>query len=133
MNAALLQVYLHWVTLKHPLAYFWHTLMHEVWEYTRQRAYDQQWLVAYGGQHWLCTYDAERITQQVADVLERIPPCQQQLLKWQIQGYNDTQIATWLQTTPQAIRVKRHRLIHTLRAQLYPSGGHSHYRRQGEK
>jgi hypothetical protein len=50
-----------------------------------------------------------------------------------MQGYDDAQITAWLKATPQAVRVKRHRLIHTLRVRLCPSGGHRHPYHPGGK
>jgi hypothetical protein len=124
INAALLQVSRHWVTLTHPLAYFWHTLRHAVWEQTQRQTWEQQQLSAYGRQHGLDASCADRITLQVGDLLEQVAPDQRQLLQWRLQGYDDTQIAAWLQTTPQAVRVQRHRLLRMLQAQLCPSDRH---------
>lgn len=54
--------------------------------------------------------------QHVADLLERIPLRQCHLLEWYAQGYDDTQVAAWLRTSPQAVREQAWRL-RALRAQ----------------
>jgi DNA-binding CsgD family transcriptional regulator len=133
INATLLQVSLHWATLQHPLAYFWHTLKHAVWKQTQRQSWEQQQLAAYGRQHRRDADGAEGLTQQVGNLLERVSPAQQQLLQWRLQGYDDTQIAEWLQTTSQAVRVQRHRLMRILQAQLRPSDGQSPTAQEGHE
>jgi hypothetical protein len=46
---------------------------------------------------------------------------QQQLLVWYAQGVDDAQVAVWLRTTPQAVRVARHSAYRALRMQRCPS------------
>jgi hypothetical protein len=61
-----------------------------------------------------------RTAVQVATVLERVSPRQWRLLIWYVQGYSDAEVASWLQTTPAAVRVARHGAYRALRAQLCP-------------
>jgi hypothetical protein len=121
INVAQLQVFLHWPTLDNPLAYLWQTLRHVVATQGRRRAYEQQRLMAYAQQHRVHSHSAARTAEHVAAVLERVAPRQRQLLAWYAQGYADAQVAVWLETTPQAVRVARHDAYCTLRAQLCPS------------
>jgi hypothetical protein len=114
INAAQLQVFLHWGTVENPLAYLWQTLKHAVAKQGRRHAYERQQLVAYAQQRWVHSHSAAH----VATVLERVAPRQRRLLAWYAQGYEDQQVAAWLKTTPQAIRVARHGAYRALRAQL---------------
>lgn len=133
MNAAQLQVFRHWVRLENPLAYFWQTLKHAVIKQGRRRSRERRQMAVYAQQYRLATHGAERTERHVTAVLEQMAPRQCQFLKWRMQGCDDTQIAAWLQTTPQAVRVRRYHLMRTLQAQLCPSGGHHHSRRPGGK
>jgi DNA-directed RNA polymerase specialized sigma24 family protein len=141
INTARLQVFLHWDTIENPLAYFWQTLKNAVREQGRRRTHERQRLSAYARQrrayddHTVCT------AQYVTEMLEQVPSRQRRLLAWFVQGYEDAQVATWLGTTPQAVRAARHSAYGALRAQLrppgrpLPTGGSCHYSRQrgGEK
>jgi DNA-binding CsgD family transcriptional regulator len=118
INAALLQVVRLWPTLDNPLAYFWQTLRHAVAKQGQRRAYERQQLAAYAQQHRLQAHGAARTAARVAAVLARVTPRQRRLLAWYAQGYADTQVAAWLQTTPEAVRVARHGAYRALRAQL---------------
>ena len=127
MNAALLQVFLHWDSIENPLAYFWQTLRHAVGKQRQRRSHERQRLVAYAQQRRLHTHSTARTTQHMADLLERASPRQRQLLEWFAQGCEDTEVATWLRTTPQAVRVARHSAYCTLRDQLHlPKGSRYH-------
>ena len=131
INSALLQVFRHWASLDHPLAYLWQTLKHAVAQQGRRRAYERRQLAVYEQQRRVHTHGAARTALHVADALERVAPRQRCLLEWVMQGYGDVQIAAWLKTTPQAVRVQRYRLLSTLRVQVCPSGGH--HRRRGKE
>jgi hypothetical protein len=132
INTALLQVFRHWASLDHPLAYLWQTPKHAGAQQGRRRAYERRQLAVYAQQQRLHTHGAARTAQHVADALERVAPRQRLLLEWVMQGYDDVQIAAWLTTTPQAVRAQRYRLLSTLRVQGCPSGGH-HHRRRGKE
>jgi DNA-binding NarL/FixJ family response regulator len=120
INAAQLQVCLHWATLEHPLAYFWQTLKHEVEKQGQRRARERRQLAVYARQQQLQAHGAARTTQHVADVLARVSSHQRRLLEWFAQGYADVEVAAWLQTTPQAVRRARHGAYGALRTQLCP-------------
>ena len=51
INAALLQVSLHWDSIENPLAYFWQTLRHAVGKQGQRRTHERQQLAAYAQQH----------------------------------------------------------------------------------
>jgi DNA-binding CsgD family transcriptional regulator len=121
INAAQLQVFRHWATLDNPLAYFWQTLRHAVAKQGRRRAYERQQLMAYAQQRQVHSHGAARTAEHVAAVLARVSPRQRQLLAWYAQGYSDAEVAGWLTTTPQAVRVARHGAYRALRMQLCPS------------
>ena len=135
MNTVYLQVFLHWGTIEHPLAYFWHTLQRAVWKHGQRRTYERRHLAAYARQHQVQVCGATRSAQQVTNLLEQVSPRQRRLLEWSIQGYDDTQVAMWLTTTPQAVRVARHSTYCTLRTQrrLSKGGGHHQGRSAREK
>jgi hypothetical protein len=120
INDAQLQLFLHWGTLDNPLAYLWQTLKHAVAKQGRRRAYERQQLRAYAQQHRLQAYGATRTAEHVAAMLARVAPRQRRLLTWYAQGYADTQVAGWLKTTPEAVRVARHSTYCALRAELCP-------------
>jgi hypothetical protein len=127
INTACLQVFRHWATITQPLAYFWHTLQQAVAKQGQQRARERRQLAAYAQQYRLQAHGADRPAQQVADILERVSPRQRRLLEWFIQGYDDTQSAAWLGTTPQAVRMARYSTYCVLRAQgRLPQGGGGH-------
>jgi hypothetical protein len=117
LNTARLQVFLHWDTITHPLAYLWRTLRHAVGQQRQRRTYEQRRWAAYTRQHRVHTHGAARTAQHVADLLEQVSPRQRRLLAWYAQGYDDPQVSAWLGTTPQAVRVARHAAYQTLRAQ----------------
>jgi hypothetical protein len=117
INTACLQVCRHWATLEYLLAYFWHTLKHAVGKQGQRNAYERGKLKAYAQQRRLQEHGAEGTAQYVADLLEQISPRQRHLLEWFLQGYDDTQVAAWLGTSPQAVRVGRHGAYCVLRAQ----------------
>ena len=126
INAAQLQVFLHWSTLENPLAYLWQTLKHAVAKQGRRRAYERQQLMAYAQQRRVHSHGAARTAEHVAAVLERVAPRQRRLLAWYAQGYEDQQVAAWLKTTPEAVRVARHSAYRALRAQFH-SSSRGHY------
>jgi len=121
INAAQLQVFLYWPTLENPLAYLWQTLKHAVARQGQRRAYERQQLMAYAQQRRAHSHSAARTTAHIAAVLERVAPRQRRLLTWYAQGYEDVQVAAWLKTTPEAVRVARHSAYHALRAQFHLS------------
>jgi DNA-binding NarL/FixJ family response regulator len=127
MNTARLQVFLHWATIEKPLSYFWQTLKHAVAKQGRRRAYERRQLAAYAQQHWVHAHGAARTAEHVADVLERVSPRQCYLLEWFAEGYADSQVAAWLQTTPQAVRVARHNAYRALRVQRCLPESDSHH------
>jgi hypothetical protein len=122
MNDAQLQVFLHWATIEHPLAYFWQTLTHAVGKQGQRRTRERRQLAAYARQRWLQAHGAARTADHLADVLTRVAPRQRRLLAWFAQGYTDAQVAAWLHTTPEAVRAARHSAYRALRAQLRPPG-----------
>ena len=126
INTAQLQVFLHWSTLENPLAYLWQTLKHAVAKQGRRRAYERQQLMAYAQQRRVHAYGTARTAEHVTTVLERVAPRQRRLLTWYAQGYADTQMAAWLKTTPEAVRVARHSAYRALRAQFH-SSSRGHY------
>ena len=120
INIARLQVFLHWATVETPLAYFWHILKYEVGKERQRRTRERRQLVAYARQRRFQAHGTVRIAEHIADVLARVAPRQRRLLEWFAQGYEDTQVAAWLQTTPQAVRAARHSAYRALRVQLRP-------------
>src|SRR5438093_4529027 len=122
INAARLQVFLRWATLENPLAYLWQTLKHAIAKQGQRRSRERRQLAAYAQQQRLHAHSAARTAQHVAAVLEQASPRQHRLLAWYAQGYADAQVAAWLTTTPQAVRVARHGAYRALRAQLCPPG-----------
>jgi DNA-binding NarL/FixJ family response regulator len=122
MNTARFQVFLHWGTINNPLAYFWHTLTRAARKHQQHHTDERRQLAVYAQQHRAHPDHATRTAQQVADLLERVTPRQRHLLEWFMQGYDDTQVAEWLTTTPQAVRVARHGAYQALRAELRPLG-----------
>jgi hypothetical protein len=125
INTACFQVFRHWATITEPLAYFWHTLHQAVAKQGQHRRREQRQLEAYAQQYQRQAHGAERPAQQVADLLEQVSLRQRRLLEWFLQGYDDAQVATWLGTTPQAVRMARYSTYCVLRAQcrLRPGGG----------
>jgi len=121
MNTARLQVFLDWDTVKNPLAYFWQTLKHAVSKQRQRYTYERRQLVAYAQQHQIHVRHAARTARQAANLLERVSPHQRCLLAGWVQGYDDTQLAVRLGTTPQAIRVARHRAYRVLQSQFHLS------------
>lgn len=120
INTARLQVFLHWATVKNPLAYFWYILKYKVGKERQRRIRERRQLVAYARQRRFQAHGAVRTAEHIADVLARMAPRQRRLLEWFAQGYEDAQVAAWLQTTPQAVRAVRHSAYCALRAQLRP-------------
>ena len=123
MNTARLQVFLHWATITHPLAYFWRTLRHAVGQQGQRHTHQRRRLAAYARQRRVHTHGAVRTAQHVGIMLEQVSLRQRQILAWYAQGYNDPQVAAWLGTTPQAVRVARHGAYQTLRARCRPPAG----------
>ena len=121
INAAQLQVFLHWGTLENPLAYLWQTLKHAIAKQGRRHAYEQQQMMAYAQQRRVHAHGAARTAEQVETVFELVSLRQKSLLAWYAQGYSDAEVAGWLTTTPQAVRVARHGAYRALRTQLCPS------------
>src|SRR5712691_8014552 len=76
INAAQLQVFLHWAILEHPLAYFWQTLKHAVGKQGQRRSRERRQLATYAQQHRLHAHSAARTAQHVAAVLEQASPRQ---------------------------------------------------------
>src|SRR5262249_51790876 len=105
---------------------------HAVAKQGRRRAYERQQLRAYAQQRQVHSYGAARTAEHVAAVLERVAPRQRRLLEWYAQGYADAQVAAWLKTTPEAVRVTRHGAYRVLRAQLC-SSSRRHARVSGEQ
>ena len=120
LNTARLQVFRHWTTITHPLAYFWRTLQQAVRKQGQRRTYERRRLAAYAWQRRVQAHSAARTARHVVDVLDRLPPRQRRILAWYAQGYADSQVASWLGTTPQAVRVARHGAYRTLRGQCRP-------------
>ena len=87
----------------------------------QRRNRERQQLAAFAQQHRLHAHSAARTAQHVSDVLARVSPRQRHILAWYAQGYEDQQVADWLKTTPEAVRVARHSAYCGLRTQLYPS------------
>ena len=127
INTACFQVFLHWTAVKNPLAYFWCTLKHAAGKQGQHRAYERRQLEAYARQQRARVRSADRTTWLVTDMLERVPSRQRQLLEWYVQGYGDRQVAAWLKTSPQAVRVARYGVYCALRAQLCPPAVESHH------
>jgi FixJ family two-component response regulator len=103
----------------------WQTLKHAVVKQGQRRVYEQQQLAAYAQQRRVHSHSAARTVEHIAAVLEHVAPRQRRLLAWYAQGYEDQQVAAWLKTTPQAVRVARHGAYCALRAQFHSSNsGH---------
>jgi hypothetical protein len=117
INRAALQVAAHWDTLQTPLAYFWTTLRRAVQRHLGALARDQQRREAYARQQHFHRTLAAGTTRTVADILASVPPRQRQLLGWFVQGYEDTQVAVQLGTTPHAVRQARYETYVALRRQ----------------
>jgi FixJ family two-component response regulator len=115
MNTAALQVVAHWATLQTPLAYFWTTLRRAVQQHRGAVARDQQRRAAYARQQHCHARLAAGTARQVVDLLAAVPPRQRQLLEWFVQGYDDAQVATQLDTTPHAVRQARYATYVALR------------------
>src|SRR5262245_5412066 len=115
MNTAALQVVARWATLQTPLAYFWTTLRRSVQQHLSALAREQRRRAAYAHQQRFHAILATCTAHEVADLLASVPPRQRQLLGWFVQGYDDTQVATQLGTTPQAVRQARHATYVVLR------------------
>jgi hypothetical protein len=122
INAALVQIWRFWARIANPLAYVWQTLRHAVARQGQGHRRAQQQLAAYAQQQRLQAQGATRTTAQVATVLARVAPRQRCLLTWYAQGVDDAQVAAWLGTTPQAIRVARHGAYQALRIQMCHAG-----------
>jgi hypothetical protein len=120
INTARLQVFRHWASVEHPLAYFWHTLQHAVGQQGQRYTHERRQRAAYARQQRVHAHGVERTAWHVMDMLERLSPRQRCLLQWYAQGYADPEVAVWLGTTPQAVRVARHSAYCTLRAQFRP-------------
>jgi hypothetical protein len=80
INAAQLQVFLHWATLENPLAYFWQTLRHAVVKQEQRRSRERQQLAAFAQQHRLYAHSTARTAQHVADALAQVSPRQCHIL-----------------------------------------------------
>ena len=115
INTAALQVVAHWATLQTPLAYFWTTLRRAVQQHLSALARDQGRRDAYARQQRFHATLAACTAREVADLLASVPPRQRQLLKWFVQGYEDTQVAAQLGTTPHAVRQARYATYVALR------------------
>src|SRR5262245_35542036 len=120
INTARWQVYCHWTTVENPLAYFWQTLRRAACASRRRVLRDQQQQQAYATWWHEHQQQCAATTQQVGAVLEGTPPRERQLLHWFALGYDDAHVAVWLQTSPAAIRVRRHAAYRALRARLTP-------------
>ena len=115
INTAALQVVAHWATLQTPLAYFWTTLRRAVQQHLRALATEQRRRAAYAHQQRGHATLAAGTARAVADLLATVSPRQRQLLIWFVQGYDDTQVAAQLGTTPHAVRQARHAIYVALR------------------
>jgi FixJ family two-component response regulator len=115
MNTAALQVATHWDTIQTPLAYYWTTLRRAVQQQRSALAKDQQRREAYARQQRWHTMLAASTAHQVADLLDTVPLRQRQLLEWFVQGYEDTEVAARLGTTPHAVRQARYTTYVALR------------------
>ena len=120
INTARLQIFLHWSSVKNPLAYVWRTLKHAAGKQRQRRTHERRQLEVYALQQQVQAHSTDRTVRHVTAVLEQVSSRQRQLLEWYAQGYEDTQVAVWLQTTPQAVRVARHGAYCALRAKTYP-------------
>jgi DNA-directed RNA polymerase specialized sigma24 family protein len=118
LNTALWQVYRHWATLTHPLAYLRTLVQREVQKQHRRQRREQQRLAAYARQQRYAATQAARTATQFAAVLALASPSQRRLLQWFAQGYPDQQVAAWLGTTPQAVRKARSEAYRTVKRQL---------------
>ena len=121
INTARWQVYRYWTSIENPLGYFWQTLRRAACAYRRQLMREQHQQQAYTTWWQWHQQQSAYITQQVGDALEGTSPRERQLLQWFTLGYDDTQVASWLQTSPAAIRVRRHAAYRTLRARMAPA------------
>src|SRR5262245_45098484 len=115
INTAALRVVVHWATLQTPLSYFWTTLRRVVQLHLCAVAKEQRRQDAYARQQHFLTTLASCTARQVADLLASVPPRQRQLLGWFVQGYDDTQVAAQLGTTPHSVRQARHAIYVALR------------------
>ncbi len=115
MNTAAFQVVAHWATLQTPLAYFWTTLRRAVQQHLGALAHEQRRRATYAHRQRCQATLAACTAREVADILAAVPPRQRQLLAWFVQGYEDTQVAARLGTTPHAVRQARHAIYVTLR------------------
>jgi hypothetical protein len=86
----------------------------------QRRSREQRQLTALAQQQRLQAYGAARMAEQVEAMLELVSPRQRSLLAWYAQGYSDAEVAGWLTTTPQAVRVARQGAYRALRTQLCP-------------
>jgi DNA-directed RNA polymerase specialized sigma24 family protein len=128
INTACLQVFRHWATITQPLTYFRRTLRQAVAKQGQRRSRERRQLEAYAQQYRLQAHSAGRPVQQVTDLLERVSLRQRRILEWFIHGYDDAQVASWLETTPQAVRMARYSAYCVLRAQSrLPQGESSDY------
>jgi DNA-binding NarL/FixJ family response regulator len=115
INMAALQVAAHWDTIQTPLAYFWTTLRRAVQRHLGDLTRDQQRRDAYVHQQRFHGTLTASTARAVADILASVSPRQSQLLEWFVQGYEDTQVATHLGTTPHAVRQARYETYIALR------------------
>jgi DNA-binding NarL/FixJ family response regulator len=115
MNTAALQVVAHWATLQTPLAYFWTTLRRAVQQHLGALARDQRRRDAYTRQQRFRATLAACTAREMADLLASVPSRQRQLLEWFAQGYEDTEVASRLGTTPHAVRQARYATYVALR------------------
>jgi DNA-binding CsgD family transcriptional regulator len=120
INAGLLQVVRYWDRITNPLAYMWQTVRHSVFKQEQRDRRAQQQQQSYAQEQRRHSHIAARTAAQVATVLAQVAPRQRQILGWYAQGYSDAEVAGWLTTTPQAVRVARQGAYRALRAQLCP-------------
>lgn len=119
MNTTRLRMYIYWRHMLHnPLGYFWRTLRREVGTYLAGRQANQRRQEAYVRQWQVNTRIQAGTARQIEEVFDRLSPPQRQLLLWFMQGYADTQVATWRRTTPDAIRQARSATYRRLRQEL---------------
>jgi hypothetical protein len=115
INTAALQVVTHWGTLETPLAYFWTILRRAVQQHRGALAKDQRRRAAYAHQQRFDARLAASTARQVADLLAAVPARQRHLLEWFVQGYQDTEVAAHVGTTPHAVRQARYATYVALR------------------
>jgi hypothetical protein len=118
INTARLQIFCHWDTLTAPLAYFRTILQRESRKHLRRRHNEKHQLDAYAHQHRRDTTLEACTMTAVTAVLEQVPTRQRRLLQWFLAGYPDAQVATWLRTTPQAVRKARSMTYRTIQHQV---------------